>query len=407
MKNRIKLNFYSIIILGLIILSTIPILPAYLQEDPIEELIAFIEEVAQIDMTIIRPSHQVGPNIETLERLGETIESVDGKFYFMVNEGPDEGAFVGSALYTILDGTINFVVLTGAKGTSNINEEAAKILERYQTYLGDSPLNKDLDKMKNLAGKVNIENPIVLEDNVKLELLRGNSFKWTYNYHGVDYPGIVIEFRDGVFRSFGDKRDDYRIGDTEVNISEEQAIAFALDHARAFSFECENGTVVELGIKEEVITASLEYKSRHLSKEYYPIWMVDVPLDMVYDQIFFIRVMFWTNDGEVDKVQPLGYGIGLITPEHIVSGHLIVPSDPPVYSSPTPSPSSDSSFFGSIGSFEIGFVIIACLIGIGLVSIYSNIPKLINEKGSSQPTLNHKPNPETTNRIAVENSENK
>jgi len=336
--NKTLLNkIFVTSIIFLLTLSSLSTSKVKAQEDLPNEVIQFLKEVIQLNTTKYYTYNEVGPNYQQVERFGETIELVDGKIMLQ-----HEGVIVG-ALYNINNHSLENCKISIPQQWppeliqwENVNNAAKIILNNYKTYLGNSQNNSDIDLMVNLLSKVESKNSTVIEGNIKLEVDKfGKFFKWSYHYNGADYPGIGISFQDnGAFSSFGDARRSYRIGSIEVNISEQHAIDFAVTQAKTYSFMCENGTVIELGFLEHFISAELSRKSRYIQKEYYPIWKVDIPLDNIYGQIFFIRVMFWADNGEIDQVKPLGYGIGFFDPEDILQGSLILTS------SLTPSPTS-------------------------------------------------------------------
>ena len=224
-------------------------------------------------------------------------------------------------------------------------QDAVGFLERYQTFTNDS----EVSTMKNILETVNPKtNTTTIVGNIKLEVEYESDetdFCWSKNFNGADFSRLRLSYEDGLFDGFYDDRSYIKIGSTEVNISEEQAISFALDQAKAYSFFCENRSVIEIGFREEYIRAKLNVKPHYGQDELYPFWTVDVPLDRVYGGAMIIKVVFWADNGEIDERYPLGYGIGLIDPEDILSGRVILTSSPSPYPhlTPTPSPTPTSS----------------------------------------------------------------
>ena len=134
--------------------------------------------------------------------------------------------------------------------------------------------------------------------------------------------------RNEQFFAFSDDRSYTKIGSIEVNISEEQAITLALQEASTYVFECENGTVLELDFFKEFIKAELKVIPKGNQGDYYPIWIIDVPLDRMYGHISYFTIMLWADNGEIREVIPLGSGVGFMDPDQLITGQLIETSNP-------------------------------------------------------------------------------
>jgi hypothetical protein len=142
-------------------------------------------------------------------------------------------------------------------------------------------------------------------DNLKLEVSTYGSntlFYWKPTYEGVDYPGINISFKDGHFDSFMDGRSEYFIGDTTVNITEEQAVALALKRAETFYYQMGDEVVSNFSIVHDYIRTEPFSKSRE-NRSLYPTWVVYLPLSELY-----LRVELWADSGEIISCVPLNSG---------------------------------------------------------------------------------------------------
>ena len=128
------------------------------------------------------------------------------------------------------------------KTTNGVDEMAEDFLSSYQSYSRNSFYGElesslvDVDPNRNSTKTVG---------NTKLEVstLRNNFthrqiFRWTYTLNGVEAPdkAIALGYENGFLRYFYDSWDLYKIGSTEVNISEEEAVASAMERARAYSW---------------------------------------------------------------------------------------------------------------------------------------------------------------------------
>ena len=152
---------------------------------------------------------------------------------------------------------------------TNVVDVAEGLLQRYQTYTGAPDFEgiRDFEGMRNILDKVDAtENVTATLGNVKLEVTSEpvyTIFQWGYTLNGVDFPGITLEFRKGMFCELNDVWSIYRVGSTDVNVSREEAINIALKHVETFSWNVSMGDnnppleVTDFNILEEQSTAEL------------------------------------------------------------------------------------------------------------------------------------------------------
>ncbi|MCW4003489.1 MAG: hypothetical protein NWE95_06220 [Candidatus Bathyarchaeota archaeon] len=193
--------------------------------------------------------------------------------------------------------------------SSDLSEAAGNFLERYNSFSADTELNNMISMLT--AVDLNT-NQSKTSSNLKLEVKVDSdltSIRWVRTQNGVDYSQLVLNFKNGTFLDFFDSRSYITIGDSEVNISKEQAINLALKQADGFSYSY-NGVIVEnLTIVEDKIKAELKANVRYNPSEYYPCWTIDLPLNTVYPgSIYYIQVKIWADDGQVLYCKAMGYG---------------------------------------------------------------------------------------------------
>jgi hypothetical protein len=343
---------FAILLVILLSFSTLTILNVKAQEeDAVKELVLnFLGEVVQIDMSQYDASFS---SFDTTNWIAN-LTTITGQYTLLSTGFESSGASLITGIFTIVDNKLIGCTTNYSQNPpifieqpEDSVEKAIALLQRYHTFTND----QEVLEMKDILETVNPKtNTTIIIDNIKLEVeyeLMGVNFCWSRHFNGADFSRLILNFEDGQFDSFWDSRSYRKIGSTQVNISEEQAKAFALDQVKAYSFECENGTVIELDFIEEAIKAELKVGPRYSQGEYYPLWMVNVPLDWWYGHISYFTVIFWADNGEVEDVIPLGGGVGLLVdPEQIHKGSLIKTSNPPPYlnpiptQSPTPMPTS-------------------------------------------------------------------
>jgi len=207
------------------------------------------------------------------------------------------------------------------KPQTNVNsvELAKAFLSKYQTYTGDAvygQLMHMLDDMFFIPS-----NFTKTSGNAVLEVTGSDSerpwLKWYYTSNGASSPYskfISLGFRNGFLEAFVDKWQLYKIGSSEVNISEKEAIAIALEAAKAhaWSLKLDNDTLSPENFGEKnvrwtalLFDGALDTDKTHSggSLTLYPVWRVGIALNKWYGNMYGIQVDIWADNGEVRSVQ--------------------------------------------------------------------------------------------------------
>jgi hypothetical protein len=191
----------------------------------------------------------------------------------------------------------------------NMKIQAMELLQRYQTFSQSS----DIDTMITMLADVDIsQNGTSVSGNVKqIITARTHStlLQWKYTFNGVDYSGLGLGFTDGALNSFGDGRSYLHIGNTEVNVSKDEAVNIALNQSKTFSYTYEDQVIADFKIAENKINAQLKTSNRSEPLTVYPVWVVDLPLTEWYPgYVSYLEVALWADSGEVISCTALGYG---------------------------------------------------------------------------------------------------
>jgi hypothetical protein len=230
------------------------------------------------------------------------------------------------ALYTFANGKLQMIQVLEREGSpsfvksaaiSNDVELAKDFLSNYQRYTGNS-LFGELNSM--LDGGFFGENFTKASGNIVLEST-GNegetSFKWYYSENGAVAPYskfVTLCFKNGFLSAFVDNWRLYNVGSTTVRLSEKEAVAIALETAKAHSWslkledaalDAENFNESNVRWTSLIFDNSLDggkARSEDLL-ELYPVWRVGVALDKWYGQMYGIQVDVWADTGEVRCVQ--------------------------------------------------------------------------------------------------------
>jgi hypothetical protein len=258
---------------------------------------------------LIPPSAEGEPTIEIVDY---TLEAAGSKL--LASCSFSDKVFTG-CLLIVQSGSI-----LSDRATDNVIDSARGFLENYQTYTGE-----DLTEMINTLSSADAtKNMTTTSGNTKLQILTqaidpetvDTIFRWTYTVNGADYTAIGVTFRNGDFYALRDDRGIYKIGNTDVKITKEQAIALALKYVETYSYTGVTGSeekpeYVEIrgfNITEESITAKLNTYPKE-SSTLYPYWSVQLPLKENYPgNVWALSVSVWADSGEVFLCQPLAVG---------------------------------------------------------------------------------------------------
>lgn len=322
----------------------IPPVPYYMTKQAAEapnlssqaKAVSFLEDVMGLDMNTYTPvldsfyyQTSIAPDKMSTSLAYQPTEYLE---YELQGHGSVE------ARVTLVDGNVVYcnlfcygkILLTNSS-TSSYSEKAQSIIRNYYVWTGDP----EVEQMS-----LNVGCPggsIVISDNLMFVGSNGTvkevfdtylhqSFGWYHYVNGADYTGVELLFGEGDENvheiTFSDTRALYKMGDTSINISEEQAISIAENYVKGYSYMAplyaEESTLVSgLGIGNGS-TASLASVLRD-AKTLYPCWVVQVPLDKTYpDYTTAVTVRVWADSGRVNdalrQVSSPGYdgGFGLL-----------------------------------------------------------------------------------------------
>ena len=302
-----------------------------------ETVLSFLKDVVTLDITEYNVT-LVGNSVAYWGDLGG-LPQMTGKYALSSETSKID------VLYTFINNTLCGCLLDLREGTlqyvqplpQKISEVAGGFIQRYQTFAGDSDTQMS-SMLDNLDATKNITKT---SDNIKLEVTAASlstSFAWRTMFNNATYTGVQVSFNNGDFRSFSDDRSYYRMGNTEINVSEADALGIALNRAASFSYSYGGNTISDFTIANDYVTAELFTKSKDKPLELYPYWMIKLPLGDVYPgSITMIVVEVWADTSEVIRVYPLGVG-GDLSPSPSSSPQLSPTLQPSV--TPTVSPST-------------------------------------------------------------------
>ena len=291
------------------------VLPATATDQPADKYTDFMEKVLSVDIAKY--------NIELTSNF--TSDILDRKITYMKYELTSEQSNLG-ILFSVEKGVItscSVSILDGKVFTTKQYSsplDAVKVfLEKYQTYT-----KIDSNRLITMIGNVDLtKNSTMTMENMKLTVTniavgetRQISLLWTQVINGADYNLFDVTFdKERNFVTMGDSREVFIIGDTSVNISEEQAIEIALEKLQFYSYEMPDGSVVkDFKVSRDAVVATLVTYSG--AYELRPYWDVRMFLDeMSPGGVLGITAFIWANTGEVISYSNMATG-GTVYPDN-------------------------------------------------------------------------------------------
>jgi hypothetical protein len=189
----------------------------------------------------------------------------------------------------------------------NLLDITSQLLDRYKTYAGEYYLNEMASMLNNVTNIAGLEKVV---GNMKLQAtIEGNTriIKWISNVDGIDFPtkGLELKFEGDFLTEITDGYLLYKIGNTDLNISEEEAIAIALNYAKTISLPSATQEMTPVNVLEDSVEANFWPHPRE-DLELIPYWYVVVRLDRIYPgNIDRIGIGVWGDTGEISSYQTI------------------------------------------------------------------------------------------------------
>ena len=191
---------------------------------------------------------------------------------------------------------------------SDVMQLAKDTLNRYKAYSGDVYL----EDMSNLIATVNqTENTAVTAGNMKLQItLSGDTveFLWMYTEKGVDFSAksLRMTFENHVLTAMTDGYFLFTVGNTNLSVSQDQAVKIAQNYVRTLTWTIDNKQVSGFNTLDQPVSVQLVPHPRNDSVALVPYWYVELRLDKVYSGVINeVTVGVFADTGQVADVQML------------------------------------------------------------------------------------------------------
>ncbi len=187
---------------------------------------------------------------------------------------------------------------------------AKSLLDRIQNFSATTYL----PTMRSMLDSVTeLKSSTITVGNVAQEIsVEGDTatIRWKSSVNGVEntQKATRLTLQDGHFQFLCDNWNLYKIGNADVNISEQEAIQIAMEAARAYSWTAGNQTISNVTVLGTPASLTLSMQNRG-NYTLYPLWDILLPLDKVYPGLVTgIHVLLWADTGEVSFITATGGG---------------------------------------------------------------------------------------------------
>jgi len=271
---------------------------------------SFLRDVIQLDLTKYYVA-LVSNTLESRSDLGGITEEIL-KYSLISNESSLDVSlrFRNQTLSLYRMNILEGSPIYSQPQPTNVLHLTYDLITRYQTFTGSSYLGE----MRSILETVNqITDEETTVANLKLQMSREGAdteIRWSYTIDGIDFPtkGILLSFDGNSLEEFTDGYYLYRIGNTKLNVSEEEAIAIAKEHAKSISWTADGELVNDFVVLQEPIETRLWPHPRE-PLELVPYWYVTLHLDKVYpNNVESIGIGLWADTGVVSGVQTINAG---------------------------------------------------------------------------------------------------
>ncbi len=200
---------------------------------------------------------------------------------------------------------------------SDVLQNAKFTLARYSAYSGDDYLTK----MSKLLDTVSLieDGKELVEGNLKFKMYTESGtvlFAWMYTENGIDYQtkGLQMVFQNNILTTMTDGYFQYTVGNTNLAVTQEQAIEMAKNHVKTLVYTIEGQPVSGFTVKDEPLSVQMVPHTRDNSVSLYPYWYVELELNQIYaGGRNVVTVGIYADTSQIADVQMLSTSSGTET----------------------------------------------------------------------------------------------
>lgn len=281
-----------------------------------ERAMAIIRGVAQIDITKYQTT-LLSDTVENRSDLGGVVEEIltyslttnESKIDLVLRFRNDHFSLYQLSL---LEGVPPYAPIYVQPQPTDVLEATRGLIERYKSVMSD-PYLEEMSKLLASANETNNEQTL---GNTKLRITTNGDtaevLLW-YTVNGVDFSAKSLRavFQNHFLQELSDDWFLYKVGSTQVNVSEEQAIQIARDAAKNFEWNANGKEVSNFSVLQEPVSAVFFPHPRTEPLTLIPYWYITLYLDREYPGgVNSITVGVWADTGKVANIQALSSQTG-------------------------------------------------------------------------------------------------
>jgi len=277
----------------------------------VERAMTIIRDVVQIDVTKYQMT-LLSRTVEDRSDLGGVVEELliysltnsESKFDLVLRFRDNHFSFYQLSL---LEGFPPYAPIHVQSKLTEILEVTRGLIERYKSGTSD-PYLEEISRLLASANETNDEQTL---GNTKLRItINGDNAEvlLLYTANGVDFSAksLRLVFQKHVLQELSDDWFLYKVGSTQVNVSEEQAIQIARNAAKDFEWTASGVQVSNFDVLNEPVSALFFPHPRIEPLTLFPYWYITLYLDREYPGgVNSIAVGVWADTGEVANIQAL------------------------------------------------------------------------------------------------------
>ncbi|MFB3889397.1 MAG: winged helix-turn-helix domain-containing protein [Candidatus Bathyarchaeia archaeon] len=278
-----------------------------------EKAMVMIRDVFQIDVSKYEASLIGNPTAEVRPDMGNIIEEVV-KYQFANSQSRFEMTlrFRNNhfSLFQLVqfEGYPNYPLLFTQQQPTDVLQAARELMQRYRAATNDSYLDEICQLMASASGNDGDQTL----GNTKLRMTsygENSEVLLMYTENGADFEtkGIQIVSQNHVVTELSDDWFLFKVGNSRVSISRDQAVLIAKEAARSFSWNANGTQITNFEVLDTPVSVGFHPHTKTEDLTLYPYWYVTLSLDKTYPGgVSIISVGIWADTGEVANIQALG-----------------------------------------------------------------------------------------------------
>ena len=192
---------------------------------------------------------------------------------------------------------------------TDVLQNANVTLARYQEYSGDAYITQMINL---LATVTNTSSQTITQGNMTLQLTNSGGsvvFYWMYHQDGIDFQskGLQMTFQNNILTTMTDGYFLFTVGDTNMKVSQDQAITIAKNYVKTMSYSIQGQQVSGFNVVAgSPLSVQLVPHTRGNSVALFPYWYIEMKLTTIYaGGINEVTVGIYADTGQVADIQML------------------------------------------------------------------------------------------------------